>query len=102
MPNSKHYMKEYMKEYNLTEKSRKYKNDYYQKNKERLKALQRKYYHKYKYDENKSHCLRKRLKLQKEYYKEKNPNSINYESHMKKNLIPSIKFNYGIFIIKFK
>ena len=98
MPNSKKYIKEYMKEYNLTEKCRKYKNDYYQKNKDKIKQQQKKYYHKHKFDETKSHCLRKRLILQKKYYKEKYPDSNTYLSNKTKFIV---KINYGEFIITF-
>jgi len=109
MPNSKKYIKEYMSKYNLTDKCREYKMSYYEKNKEKLKKLQRDYYHKHKFDETKSHYLEKRLILQKKYYKEKNPNSVNYENHMNKKKsirsfksVPTIKLNYGNYIIKFK
>lgn len=69
--NNKEYMKAYMKEYNLTDKCRDYKMSYYDKNKEKLKKMQRDYYHLHKLDPNYSHFLEKRLELQKKAYSEK-------------------------------
>lgn len=99
--NNKIYMKNYMKKYNLLDKNREYKMSYYEKNKEHIKALQRKYYHQHKNNPNKSHFLQKRLNLQKKYYKEKNPNCNNYINHMSAKIDYEIKFNYGNWIIKF-
>jgi len=59
--NEKIYMREYMKNYNLLNKTLEYKMNYYYRNKEKIKEQQRQYYHKYKYDETKSHFLKKRI-----------------------------------------
>lgn len=78
--------------------------NYYQKNKEKIKALQREYYHKYKNDPTKSHFIEKRLQLQRDKYKEKNPNCKNYNKNYnkKEKYFHEIRFNYGSFIIRFK
>jgi len=56
--NNKKYMSEYMSKYNLTDKCRKYKMDYYWRNKEKIKGFQRYYYHKYKSNPEYSHSLK--------------------------------------------
>ena len=79
--------------------------NYYEKNKERIKALQRKYYHKYKNDPTKSHFIEKRLQAQRDKYKEKYPNGrqLKNKIHMKKEKhYPRIRFNQGLFIISLK
>ena len=80
-----------------------YRKNYYEKNKEHIKALQRKYYHKYKDNPEKSHYLKKRLKIQREKYKENKPNSKVYNTvRLKKEKhYPIIRFNYGNWIINF-
>ena len=70
---------------------------YYEKNKEKIKDHQRKYYHKYKDDPTKSHFLEHRLKLQRDKYKEKNPNAISYNKRQK--YFYEIRFNHGLFNI---
>ena len=77
--------------------------NYYEKNKERIKALQREYYHKYKNDPTKSHFLEKRLQSQRDKYKEKNPSGKKYNLLRKKEKhFPCIRFNQGLFIIRLK
>jgi len=75
---------------------------YYEKNKERIKNHQRKYYHIYKDDPTKSHFLEHRLKLQRDKYKEKYPNGKQYKYNLyrkKEKHFPCIRFNHGLFII---
>ena len=81
-----------------------YNDIYYEKNKENLKKLQREYYQKYKNDPTKSYFLEHRLKLQRDKYKEKNPNAISYNISYKKRqkYFYEIRFNHGLFIINFK
>ena len=101
--NSKEYIKNYMKKYNLTDKNREYKMSYYEKNKEHLQTLQRKYYHEHKNNPEKSHYLEKRLKLQRDRYKEVKPESkvYNISRFKKEKHFPIIRFNYGNWSIDF-
>ncbi len=100
--NNKNYMREYMKKYNLLNKTLEYKMSYYEKNKEKIKKLQRDYYHKYKYDSTKSHFLEKRLKLQREAYA-KTRFAVTPYHHSAKFYSKHIdyKITHGEYIIKF-
>ncbi len=101
--NNKNYMREYMKKYNKLDKTLEYKMSYYYQNRERLKKLQREYYHKYKNDETKSHYLQKRLKLQRDNYAEEKGSVRKYECkgfYKTKNFY-SMRINKGEYIIEF-
>ena len=74
-------------------------NNYYEKNKEKIKERQLYYYHKHKNNPDSSHYLPHRLKLQRDKYKEKFPLSKSYNTKNNKNI--DIKFNYGYYIISF-
>ena len=100
--NDKGYMKNYMSKYNSSEKNLKYKMSYYEKNKEKLKNLQRQYYHKHKNDPKYSHYLEYRLELQRKAYKEKKPLSKSYNIVNKKEKnFPEMRMNRGYYEIKF-
>lgn len=100
--NEKDYMAKYMSKYNLTDKCREYKMSYYDKNKEKIKEQQKQYYHKYKYDESKSHFLEKRLEMQKKAYREKKMFVQPYHHTIKfySKKIP-LKITKGEYIISF-
>ena len=108
--NDKEYMAEYMKKYNRSDKSREYRMSYYQKNKERIKAQQRNYYHEHKLDPRYSHYLDYRLNKQRIEYRKKNKYvcpykpSVDIPSHLDyMGEIGKIDFNinYGCFTISF-
>jgi len=100
--NEKEYMAEYMSKYNVTDKCRQYKMSYYEKNKDKLKKLQREYYHKHKYDPDYSHFLEKRLEKQKEAYRKNNLFVTPYKHSPKfySKKIP-LTITHGEYIIKF-
>jgi hypothetical protein len=70
---------------------------YYEKNKEHIKELQRKYYHKKKDNPDSSHYLPYRLKLQRKAYAEKN---IMFYKKKKEKHFPEMRMNRGNYEIK--